>query len=566
MTDEPDRGNKLGEITRRDLAKAGFGGAVVLSSAGVLAACGSSSSTSGGSASAQQSSGGCLPVARPPEAARCASACSPPAAPRRSTCASRSASPTSFESSSCWTCSFSRGPLTGSCPPASPPRPIPTKDFTVWTLKLRSGVTWHDGKPFTADDVVYTIEKSWGAPSRGSTTASTAPIIDFKKVRAVDKLTVEVPLLQSIAQFEQLTFTQASHIIQNGTTDFNKPVGTGPFVYKSFHPRKTEHLHRQQELLEEPRALRRHARDRQQLHRGSRPPQFTPAGDPRHRPQRPPGAGQGTGIERQDSARKPAWIGVHRRDHARRSGSVHGCEGPAGDEADPGQARDRLQRPGRLWRPRGNDAPGNTLQYWASDIKATHDPEKAKSMLKAAGQDSLSVKLYTAAVIAGMNETATLYAELAWPVNAAGVDVSVAKDDPATYYSTGSPGGTWPNSSRLLRSTSRIIGQGPLLPSNAGSHPQKNRPTTRPIGTTRSEQAPQRRPGRRESRHRTQQKWHAVQELKASEGGYIVTSALNWVDGYSTKARGYPDHRGGALQLLGLQVSVAGNLISRRAV
>ena len=30
----------------------------------------------------------------------------------------------------------------------------------VWTFHLRDGVTWHDGKPFTADDVVYTI-KSW---------------------------------------------------------------------------------------------------------------------------------------------------------------------------------------------------------------------------------------------------------------------------------------------------------------------------------------------------------------------------------------------------------------------
>ena len=35
-----------------------------------------------------------------------------------------------------------------------------------------------------------------------------------------------------------------------------------------------------------------------------------------------------------------------------------------------------------------------------------------------------------------------------------------------------------------------------------------------------------------------QQKWHAVQELQINEGGYIVTSALNWVDGYSPSVRG----------------------------
>ncbi|MBX9751927.1 MAG: ABC transporter substrate-binding protein, partial [Roseococcus sp.] len=31
---------------------------------------------------------------------------------------------------------------------------------TVWEFKLRAGVTWHDGKPFTADDVAFTIERA----------------------------------------------------------------------------------------------------------------------------------------------------------------------------------------------------------------------------------------------------------------------------------------------------------------------------------------------------------------------------------------------------------------------
>ena len=67
------------------------------------------------------------------------------------------------------------------------------------------------------------------------------------------------------------------------------------------------------------------------------------------------------------------------------------------------------------------------------------------------------MKLYTAGVIAGMNETATLFADQA---SAAGVDVSVGKDDPATYYSAGSPGGTWPNKTFSINNW--IIGQGSL--------------------------------------------------------------------------------------------------------
>ena len=31
----------------------------------------------------------------------------------------------------------------------------PNKDATVWTIRLRSGVTFHNGKDLTADDLIY---------------------------------------------------------------------------------------------------------------------------------------------------------------------------------------------------------------------------------------------------------------------------------------------------------------------------------------------------------------------------------------------------------------------------
>ena len=44
-------------------------------------------------------------------------------------------------------------------------------DSTVWTFNLREGVVWHDGEPFTADDVRFTFEF---VLSPGST--ATAPV------------------------------------------------------------------------------------------------------------------------------------------------------------------------------------------------------------------------------------------------------------------------------------------------------------------------------------------------------------------------------------------------------
>ena len=35
----------------------------------------------------------------------------------------------------------------------------PNDDSTMWVFKLRPDVVWHDGKPFTADDVIYTLQQ-----------------------------------------------------------------------------------------------------------------------------------------------------------------------------------------------------------------------------------------------------------------------------------------------------------------------------------------------------------------------------------------------------------------------
>ena len=35
----------------------------------------------------------------------------------------------------------------------------PNADSTLWQIKLRPDVVWHDGKPFTADDVIYTMQQ-----------------------------------------------------------------------------------------------------------------------------------------------------------------------------------------------------------------------------------------------------------------------------------------------------------------------------------------------------------------------------------------------------------------------
>ena len=59
-------------------------------------------------------------------------------------------------------------------------------DPTIWRFKLRQGVKFHDGSPFTADDVVFSYDR---ATHPGSNVAS--PLGTVKEVNRIDDFTVE---------------------------------------------------------------------------------------------------------------------------------------------------------------------------------------------------------------------------------------------------------------------------------------------------------------------------------------------------------------------------------------
>jgi peptide/nickel transport system substrate-binding protein len=110
---------------------------------------------------------------------------------------------------------------------------ITSKDAQTWTVKLRNGVTFHDGKPLTADDVVFSLKRHLD-PSVGSKVAKiAAQMTGFK---AIDKQTVEITLANPNADLPTILSMHHFMIVADGTTDFSKANGTGAFVKEVFEP------------------------------------------------------------------------------------------------------------------------------------------------------------------------------------------------------------------------------------------------------------------------------------------------------------------------------------------
>src|SRR6185503_92939 len=62
-----------------------------------------------------------------------------------------------------------------------------------FTIKLRQGIEFQDGKPFTADDVLYSFQRI-GTKANGLTGYAATATMDIKNMKKVDKYTVQLPL------------------------------------------------------------------------------------------------------------------------------------------------------------------------------------------------------------------------------------------------------------------------------------------------------------------------------------------------------------------------------------
>ena len=115
-----------------------------------------------------------------------------------------------------------------------------TIDDLTWEFKLRPDVKWHDGSPFTADDVVFTFERAVNVPNSPS---SFGTYIKGKTVVKVDDLTIHIktekPYPLMVTDLTTVPMVSKKNGEGATTADYNSgkaAIGTGPYKFAEYVP------------------------------------------------------------------------------------------------------------------------------------------------------------------------------------------------------------------------------------------------------------------------------------------------------------------------------------------
>ena len=111
----------------------------------------------------------------------------------------------------------------------------PNHDATEWTIRLRKGVTFHNGKPLKAEDVAFSLRRI-GDPKNPLQGAISLKPLDLDNIKIIDDHTILLPTKTPFATLpEAFSISYFIAIVPVGY-DPKNPVGTGPFKYQSFTP------------------------------------------------------------------------------------------------------------------------------------------------------------------------------------------------------------------------------------------------------------------------------------------------------------------------------------------
>jgi peptide/nickel transport system substrate-binding protein len=399
----------------------------------------------------------------------------------------------------------------------------PNADSSSWTFRLREGVVFHDGKPLTADDVLYSLRWATEPPNN---VAASLTAVDVNRLRKVDDRTIEVNLTQSQILFPYILADAAAAMIPDGTTEFGTTNGTGAFKLKSFSQGRETVLERNPDYWDNGKpyvdelvfasidddSARLNALLSGEIEVMSNLPYV-----------------QGRELEGSDQVQlfnapsNTAYLLYMRVDQ------------PPFDDNRVRQAMklivDREAMIANALNGFGtvaNDLVGKGLPFYAEEIPQTvPDIEQARSLLDEAGQSGLSVTLSTAPVSPGLPEAGTLFADQA---REAGVNVTIENvpanafwDTSLQYLKIPFASSLWVLSS-LPQWYTQAVAVGAPYNESHWDDPAFEQLLQEAIGA----------PDEEVSRER----WLEVQQIQHDEGGYVIWGNADNLDALAPNVMG----------------------------
>jgi peptide/nickel transport system substrate-binding protein len=399
----------------------------------------------------------------------------------------------------------------------------PNADATVWKIRLRSGVTWHDGKDLTADDLIYTLTNASDPKHAASSTV--APF-DIKNIKKLDPLTIELPLTTPNARLQDAFTLFPMSIVQDGFKDYSKPIGTGPFKFVEFDVGKSSLSAANENYWLEGRPYVAELEDISIADDTARLNALL--------------EGEIDLMEQLPYAQARQYAG---------GSDINVIDAPSPNILPILMAVDlepfkdvRVRQAMRLIADRqalidgallgfgtlGNDLFGKGLPYFDDQLpQREQDLEQAKSLLKAAGAEGLEVTLHSSKIYPGMLESATLFAEQA---KGAGVKIKVKEEPANSYFDIGllytkvNFGQSFWNSASLSAWYEQSVVSEAVWNETHWRRPEFDKLVRQAQGELDETKAAE--------------TWSEVQKVLYDEGGYLIWTYVNLVDAAAPNVQG----------------------------
>jgi peptide/nickel transport system substrate-binding protein len=416
------------------------------------------------------------------------------------------------------------------------------KKGDVWTIRVHSGIEFHNGKTLGAADVIYSLQRLIN-PKLGLFGGAALKSLDPTRMKKLDKRTVRLTLKQPDGTILDALGQYIAGVVPVGyspkAVGAAKPnIGTGPYKLQSFtpgqqsvHVRNPNYWRSGQPYFDKVIIIdfpddtaRVNALLGGQVDAITDVPPAQVAVVNNH---------SGTHVLESPSA---AWTPICMRVDAAPFDDVRVRQAMRLIANRPQMVQQALSGHGHI----GNDLYAPFDEAFASDLpQRVQDIAKAKSLLKAAGHDGLTVDLQSTNGALGMNEGAQVFAQQA---KAAGVTINVKILDSGAFY--GDQYLKWPMSTDFWGSRNYLsqvaAGSLPTSPYNETHWPDSKDNSFLSLYNQALRTV-----------DRTKQKTilHEMQKMEYDNGGYILWGFSTLLDGYGTKVKGLKTGDKGVLPL-----------------